>query len=312
MFWRRKRVGSPLGVPLGDLADLLEAAKFKLKHEENAIVAMNGRLATRIEALPPAARGNKGSEIKAVVRVTTDVPRAIRDAVLGDGLISVSMVNAMSTLGAVSVRDDRMFIGSRLTIFEAEDAWERLHLPLLLFTVMVAADGPLGAVKRVLSGSRSPDVRSDWDEADFSSIRQVLSRAVPCTSDCRSFSGRIPLDSNAGGSRHLAAPEAIMQLRADSPHPEMGGGLFILLQMPGRCPTEEETESTCAKLNLLEMNAADLPPHFGAWCPGGDKTSLAYVSFYPNPMHAIPGIGINVAMWALHRARWAAAQLQPQ
>jgi len=35
----------------------------------------------------------------------------------------VSMVNSMATLGAVTEEKGKYFVGSRLTVYEGEDAW---------------------------------------------------------------------------------------------------------------------------------------------------------------------------------------------
>ena len=41
--------------------------------------------------------------------------------------------------------------------------------------------------------------------------------------------------------------------------------------------------SVCMKLNNLEMEPCDLPPHFGAWTIGVHG-SLAYICFFANPI----------------------------
>ena len=81
-------------------------------------------------------------------------------------------------------------------------------------------------------------------------------------------------------------------------------------QLPHKLPGDRKLQEACASLNLLEMSAFDLPPHFGAWCPGRMGTSLAYVSFLPNALHAVPNIAMNMTMWGIHRAEWASRQLE--
>jgi hypothetical protein len=68
-------------------------------------------------------------------------------------------------------------------------------------------------------------------------------------------------------------------------------------------------EQVCAELNLMEMAPHDLPPHFGAWCPGIKISSPAYVSFLPNMLRRVPGIATNFSIWASHRAEWASTLL---
>jgi hypothetical protein len=98
-------------------------------------------------------------------------------------------------------------------------------------------------------------------------------------------------------------------MSAEDPHPELGGGLFTVLQMPHRVEDENRLKTICLQLNKMEMAAHDLTPHFGAWCPGKLGNNIAYVSFYPNALYSATGIGINVAFWALNRAQWANAML---
>jgi hypothetical protein len=59
----------------------------------------------------------------------------------------------------------------------------------------------------------------------------------------------------------------------------------------------------------MEMAAHDLPPHFGAWCPGRLGNNPAYVTFLPNAMHSVGDIAVNAAFWALNRAEYANSML---
>jgi hypothetical protein len=102
---------------------------------------------------------------------------------------------------------------------------------------------------------------------------------------------------------------ALFQMSGADPHPELGGGLFTVLQMPHQILDEKVRKKICLVMNKMEMAAHDLPPHFGAWCEGRLENNIAYVSFYPNPLYAAPGIAINVAIWALNRAQVANAML---
>jgi hypothetical protein len=75
---------------------------------------------------------------------------------------------------------------------------------------------------------------------------------------------------------------ALWQLAADQWHPEMGGGLFCLLQMPHQVKNAKQLERLIMQLNRLELAPEDLAPHFGAWCPGRVGMNPAYVCFLPN------------------------------
>ena len=75
---------------------------------------------------------------------------------------------------------------------------------------------------------------------------------------------------------------ALWQLHADQPHPEMGGGLFCVLQMPHQIKDAKKLAQLIMQLNRMEWAPQDLAPHFGAWCHGRVGMNLAYVSFLPN------------------------------
>ncbi|MFN9451192.1 MAG: hypothetical protein ACK58U_16240, partial [Rubrivivax sp.] len=79
--------------------------------------------------------------------------------------------------------------------------------------------------------------------------------------------------------------------------------------MPHQLQDERRLNQVCLQLNNMEMAAHDLPPHFGAWCPGKWGNNPAYISFLPNPLYAASGIAVNSAFWAMNRAQWANAML---
>jgi hypothetical protein len=52
------------------------------------------------------------------------------------------------------------------------------------------------------------------------------------------------------------------------------------------------------ELNAWELSAADLPPHFGAWCVG--HRAPAYISFLPTQF-CVAGILLNLVVWMAAR-----------
>ena len=96
---------------------------------------------------------------------------------------------------------------------------------------------------------------------------------------------------------------------ANQPHPELGAGLFCLLNMPHQVSNNEKLDRAIGELNRLEMQGHDLPPHFGAWCRGKGENTPAYVSFLPNALHSANGIALNMSFWAMSRAQIADAML---
>lgn len=310
MFRNQKPDPRPLGVPLDQLQLLLGTGTVHASLERNALVVRNGRSVTRVEVVPPEPAAAAAEPIRAVVRVTTELPAGIRTLMSGREAESATAFNAMAALGAITIDRSQIFIGSRLTVFEREDAWERLHLPLLLFTALGATDGLLGAVRRSIGREPPNDQPSEWDGDDLESLAEMLSGHLACSTGEGSFTAEFGLESGARSAAAGHGRTALFQMRVDRPHPELGGGLFLLLHMPHPLSGERAVAQACARLNLLEMAAADRPPHFGAWCAGRMGPGVAYVSFIPNGLQVVPGIATNAVLWAMHRAEWADGELR--
>lgn len=309
MFWNKKIVSDPLGIPLQDLMMCLKPTTIKASIENNVLIARHEKYITRIEVIPPESNAVQTDPIKAVVRIKTDISSMIKQAADLAKPESVAMFNSFAALGAMTISQGVASIGSRLTIFEVEDAWKTLHLPLLLFTTILGAEAQLGGFRRVLTGEPPKQERSAWSDADFAQVQKYLSRGCVCTTGGLGLTAEFALKPGEHSAASGASSTALFQIMADQPHPELGGGLFALLQMPHRIAEEDDLVRISATLNTLEMEAKDLPPHFGAWCPSTNGRTLAYVSFFGNPFHEVAGIATNIAIWAKCRADWANTQL---
>jgi hypothetical protein len=309
MFWKKKSDPNPLGVPLGDLALMLSTGTIKASIEGNALLAKHDHYTTRVEVVPPDRGAGSDEPIKAVVRVVTELPGPIQKMMRGREAEMFAAFNPMAALGALTIEKGRICVGSRLTIFEREDAWRNLHVPLLLFTIIGGTEAILGAMRRTFAGEPTRGGDSEWDEDELESLEETMSRFCVCSSGGLGFTAEFGLEPGAASAAAGHHNTALFQLRADQPHPELGGGLFVLLQLPHKLPGARQVQEACMRLNQLEMAASDIPPHFGAWCPGRMGGNLAYVSFLPNFMHKVPNIAMNATMWAIHRAEWGSNQL---
>jgi hypothetical protein len=145
---------------------------------------------------------------------------------------------------------------------------------------------------------------------DLEEVRSELSKKCVSTTGDLGLTAEFPLGSREVSAALGSTKTALFQQLADQPHPEMGGGLFCLLQMPHQVADKEKLQSICSQLNQLEMMEEDLPPHFGAWCVGKLGNNPAYISFLPNVLHSVPGIALNNAIWAMNRAIWANQKLE--
>ena len=309
MFWNKKPNPSPLGVPLGELEVMLAPTPIKLPRKDNALLARHEHYTIRIEVVPPEVRESENGPIKAVVRMITELPKPLLALFQGRVPDSTAAFNAFAALGALYSDRDVVHIGSRLTIYEAEDSWQSLHLPLLLFTTICGTEAILGGIRRTMNGDDPNSGESDWTEGDFEQVQSYLSRLCVCTTGGLGLTAEFGLAMDSVSAAAGDHKTALFQLMGDQPHPELGGGLFCLLQMPHQIAEPARLQKICQQLNSMEMAAHDLPPHFGAWCPGRLGDNPSYISFFPNALHSASGIAVNAAFWAINRAQWANAML---
>jgi hypothetical protein len=99
---------------------------------------------------------------------------------------------------------------------------------------------------------------------------------------------------------------ALIRLRTDEKHPQLGEGLLATLQIPS-FNEPRVIANECAYLNMLETLWTDIP-QFGCWHPHASRAEqenlegLAFTSFIPNVLYH-PGIADLTAIWMLQRAR---------
>jgi hypothetical protein len=135
----------PLGVPLDDLEKAISQTNLKASRDGGSLIVRHRNLVTRIDVVAPAKRECGDATIKAVVQIKTELPKEIVTG-FSIGPQLAGTFNGMATLGALTIEKDRCFIGSRLTIYEQENAWN-LHFALLLFATIGAADSFFGSIR---------------------------------------------------------------------------------------------------------------------------------------------------------------------
>lgn len=300
---------APLGVPLGQLQTMLEPTSIEARLEGNTLHARHEHYTVRVEVVAPDVRETADGPIQAVVRLVTELPKPVRGLFQGREAAACAAFNAFAALGAFYEDGGEVRIGSRLTVYESEDAWDSLQLPLVLFTTLCGSEALLGAMRRRFAGEAPRPGVSSWTVRDFAELESRLSTFCVCTGGGLGLSAEFGLAPGAVSAVLGQRQTALFEMTAEQPHPELGGGLFCLLQLPQQVEDPARLQRLCLQLNGMEMAAHDLPPHFGAWCPGRLGDNPAYVSFLPNVLHRVPGIASNVAVWAEARAQWAHAVL---
>lgn len=105
---------------------------------------------------------------------------------------------------------------------------------------------------------------------------------------------------------------AIIQIRTDQQHPQLGNGLLATLKLPW-FPGEVEAVKAASSFNFHESISNTFFPLVGSWCAHAttdDAIGPAFSSFIPNSLYR-PGIATNVTLWMLGRARWIKDTMWP-
>lgn len=307
MFFK-KPSPTPRGVPLGRIEEALKQTTLRASRERDTLVVKHERFVTRVDVLAPETAETVDGKISAIVTIKTELPSEFQNLLTRPAMVSIS--NSLATLGAVTEEKGKYFVGSRLTVYEDEDAWN-VHIGLIFFSLIGSADTIMAAMRRVFTkeDSRSTAI-SAWTEEDFEFTKSYLSHGCVCTTGRLGLTAEFGLHDGQISSLAGHHSTALWQMKADQSHPEMGSGLFCLLNMPHEIPNNDQLDNVLAELNRLEMQGNDLPPHFGAWCRGGRDTNPAYVSFLPNALHSTNGIAVNMSFWAMSRAKMANVMLR--
>ncbi len=299
----------PPGIPLAALAAALGATSLTVRDEGSRLLVDHPHYRTTVDVLPMTEASLDDAAPFAAVRVRTVLGDELAASLAAPGQLSA--LNAFAALGALTAGDEGLYVGSRLTVYTHENAWT-VHLPLLIAAVLHGAPAPLGALAHALGHGGADGEPSAWGAADFASVARVLAPVCFCNAGGRGFTAEFALERGQAAAVTGERATALWQLRADQPHPAAGGGLLCLLELPHRFRDAAALEAAADRLNALEMEARDLPPHFGAWCRSQYSGLLAYVSFLPNELHGAAGIATNTSIWACARAQWAHRTLRSE
>ena len=308
MSSNRKASSRPVSWPLDLVVAALKASGLSAKQNGGSVIVGHNNFTTRIDGVAPTNREASNFPIRVVLRVKTELPEKL-GAMFAKKPELIAVMNALATLGALTVDNGRMFVGSRLSIYEDAENLLSLHVGLIVCAALEATDSLAGAMRRTFLGEDGKKEESEWSAEDMDEVREYLSPKSLWTTGGLGLTAEFPLEDGAVSAVMGDSQTALWQLAADQPHPEMGGGLFCILQMPHQIEDTKKLAQLIMRLNRMEWAPQDLAPHFGAWCPGRGGKNLAYVSFLPNALHSIEGLTTNVSLWAWYRARWANALL---
>jgi hypothetical protein len=295
----------PCGVPLDTLQVNLEAAGREVRRISNALTIQHpSGLETRLEIDTPAHSDTGIGRIRAVVRVGTAVLAPAAELISRQGFAAT--FNRMATLGAITNEDGILYVGSRVTIYENDDAWSLLG-PLLLCAAVDGGTPMLAAANGAHLDRAIYATKSAWTGTDMQGAKQLLEQICLCTAADGGLTAEFGV-SVKDVSTAVGDNTVLWEMHTDVPHPALGFGLLCVLKLPQLIVNEGQLDTIVQELNCREMLEEDLPPHFGAWC-SEDRKRVAYVSFLPNELYSVVGIATNVSFWAKERAKWASAIL---
>jgi len=309
MFWNTKPDPQPFGVPLDRLEIALKAGHVTTERDGNTLIGRQDGITTRISVDQPKDRKTEEGAIRAVVTIRIELPSEFSSFIAKPKF--VDDLNRMTTIGALMIEAKRLLIGSRITLHYGEDAWD-LQALLIVSAALSSAQSMLGAVHWALTKERRADdsnMESSWSDQDLDEVRGYLSHISVCTAGNRGLTAEFGLHDGSISAVLGNQDTALWRLVTDQPHPQAGGGLFCLLEMPHQAFDPAHLGLIVERLNAMEMAPLDLPPHIGAWCTGTLGNNPAYVTFLPNFLHDRAGIAVNVSVWAAGRAQWANAML---
>ncbi len=309
MSWKMKPEPQPFGIPLDALELFLTAGNMKTERDGNMLIARQNGITSRISVDQPKDRKTEDGMIQAVITIRNEFPTEL--APLLGKPEAIASFNQMTTIGSLMVELGRPVMGSRITVYEGEGAMD-LQLRLVMASALISAQTMMGSVRRFLTGGGSnseADTESHWSDDDMEEVEGYLSRMSLCTTGGGGLTAEFGLRSGNVSAVQGDHFTALWKLKTKQPHPEAGGGLFCLLEMPHQVRDEAHLRLILDKLNTMEMSPLDLPPHIGAWCPGSLGNNPAYVTFLPNYLHEKRGLAVNMSVWAVNRAEWANAML---
>ena len=109
----------------------------------------------------------------------------------------------------------------------------------------------------------------------------------------------------------FGSDSALIRLRADEKHPQLGSGMPATLQLP-TFGTPDSIANDCAFYNLLDTFWNDIPL-FGCWHPSTSRGQEcpAFSSFVPNALYEC-NIASRTVLWLLDRARMVHRERFPQ
>ena len=170
---RRKPSSRPLVPPLDLVLAALKDTSLSAKQDGDSVIVGHQNFTSRIDIVPPTNRESANFPIKVVVQVKTELPEKL-EAMFAKKPEMTAAMNAMATLGALTIDSGQIFVGSRLTIYEDAENLLKLHVALILCAATGATDSLLGAMRRTFAGEGGKEEESLWSADDMDEVSEYL------------------------------------------------------------------------------------------------------------------------------------------
>jgi hypothetical protein len=256
-----------------------------------------------------------GCRVLEIAEARSELPESLHDFTSE----TMAVFNTVAALGAL-LRDPASgwpVIVSRAPLL-AEEEGSLGHYGMLLHAAALSHPEQLvtafmlaeeGGVRPGVAYPRRPEGEpSPWPAADFEQAAASMRRrgyAVSASATGLEAELDWPSTGEPGGTGPRCPSELVFS--TNEPHPLLGDGLRCRLGLPLEFRSKERVIQLINALNLLETQAMDAPPLFGAWCQVPHRNRIAWVSFLPDSLRA-PNLVANLAAWTVNR-HWFAREL---
>lgn len=277
-----------------------------------------GNTEVTMEFVGPA---EKGGPLRERIRVRTKFAKG-SDAATDDALLAA--LNRFAGLSSLTAdAESGALVGGAAIYFRPDDESlaRSVYVPVLAFEALGQAEFVPAIIRHAAAaaqGRRSEDAAhrvpeaelpSRWTEADFRSCAERAgSHGLASSFDTSGLAIKVPLDGGAGTAKVGDKATALVIVRNDAPHPCLGRGALLLLQLPWRMEPAEGA-SLVHRWNRIECEEAQAFPHFGAWTVDPQLKRLAFTAFLPNLLYKPHLLDVFVTM-LVARARAARGWLE--
>ncbi len=245
-----------------------------------------------ILVVPPGRVSPEDTPLEAVVRVRTELAGAT-DPV---DPVAWMELGRQAALASLRMHGGRPWAESRLTLRTEPEPWAH-------YEAFVQWAALLGGYAFVGKPTESAYAKRRWNGAEFAQAWSRLRHEFVCNADETGLTVEFSLRDGAGAAVLGDTSTALLRMGTQEPHPIVGQGLHVLLQLPHRFPDRRRLAGVVARLNAWELAGADRPPHFGSWCEG-NVGNPAYTMFVPSVLQQ-EGLALRIAGWMVTRARLA-------